>query len=425
MEAAIAQIDALLTQIQDTEITPQFQRMALFFNRVKKDTSAEWVNGKGYKLNSNMTPEASNAYVSEGGANPPGGTPEYVNMYCNIVRYRKVMDITTDLYQDLTKGGSAGEQSRINFGQYVGELNANAIREMEEALMGDGTGIKATVGAGSSTTSIVLSLTPAATWGSSKGSQFLIKNGVYDIYSAAGVQTQSQVTLSAVVKGTSPTATPAATLSVAPSATDVLVYTGSYNKVLRGAAYLVNNGNGVLQMLSRATYPELRSPVIDAASASLTVSVVTKLKRLVKYRALDENGGMGLTLLTSYAQAMAYELLGYPLKRASMSDSTFNPVYEKLKHGDTEWLDTPVCDEDRMYFLDMKDWGRIEKRAYGFISDDGMKIRIKGGSNGTGSNAWYSVLGWDGNYYINRPGNHGLIKRLSTGDVATEALAWS
>jgi hypothetical protein len=40
------------------------------------NTNAEWVNGKGYKINMYMTQEASNAYVSEGGSNPPGGQPE-------------------------------------------------------------------------------------------------------------------------------------------------------------------------------------------------------------------------------------------------------------------------------------------------------------------------------------------------------------
>lgn len=423
-QSAIAQIDALLTQIQDTEVVPQFQRLALFFNRIQRDTSAEWVNGKGYKLNANMTPEASNAWVSEGGSNPSGGQPEYTNMYVNITRYRKVLDITTDLYQDLTKSGQGGESARINFGKYVGEMNANAIREMEEELMGDGTGKKATVGSGSSTTSIVLSTTAAATWGSSKGAEFLIKNGVYDLYDSSGSLREANITLSAVVKGTSPAATPASTLSVTPASTDVLVYAGSYNKAARGAAYFVNNDNGVFQMLSRSAYPELKSPVIDAASAALTVSTVTKLKRLVKQRALDERGGMGLTILTSYAQAEAYERLGYNLKRASMGDGTFNPAYDKIKHGDSEWLDTPVCDEDRMYFLDMKDFGRIEKRAYGFISDDGLKIRMKQGNAGTGSNAWFAVLGWDGNYCIKRPGNHGLIKRLATTDLATSAAAW-
>src|SRR5262245_1925766 len=160
MQSAIQQVDALLTQLQSNEITPQFQRKAIFFSRVKKDTTAEWVNGKGYKLNSNMTPEASNAYVSEGGSNPPGGQPEYVNMYVNIVRYRKTGDITSDLYQDLTKAGAAGEPARLTFSKHVGEMNANAIRCLEEDFMGDVSGKKATVGAGSTTTSIVLSVTP-------------------------------------------------------------------------------------------------------------------------------------------------------------------------------------------------------------------------------------------------------------------------
>lgn len=425
MQTAIQQIDALLTQLQSNEITPQFQRKAIFFGRIKKDTTAEWVNGKGYKLNSNMTPEASNAYVSEGGSNPPGGTPEYVNMYVNIVRYRKSGDITSDLYQDLTKAGSAGEPARLTFSKHVGEMNANAIRHMEEDFMGDGSGKKATVGAGSTTTSIVLSTTPAATWGSSKGAQFLIKNGVYDLLDAAGALRAANITLAAVVKGTSPTATPAATLPVTPAATDILVPAGSFNKAPRGVAYFVNNDTGLFQMLSRATFPELRSPVEDAAGAALSISLVTKIKRKIKYRSTEENGGMGLTILSSYAQSEAYERLGYNLVRIGAREEVFDPTPRKIGHGDSEWLDTPVVDEDRMYFLNMKDFGRIEKRALGFMEEDGMKIRIKSGSNGTGANAWYFILAWDGNLYINSPKEHGLIKRLSLNDLATEPNSWN
>lgn len=425
MQSAIQQVDALLTQLQSTEITPQFQRKAIFFSRIKKDTTAEWVNGKGYKLNSAMTPEASNAYVSEGGSNPAGGQPEYVNMYVNIVRYRKTGDVTSDLYQDLTKAGSAGEPARLTFSKHVGEMNANAIRCLEEDFMGDGSGKKATVGAGSSTTSIVLSTTPAASFGSSKGAQFLIKNGVYDLLDSAGALREANITLAAVTKGSSPTATPAATLGVTPAATDQLVLAGSFNKAPRGVAYFVNNDTGLFQMLSRGSFPELRSPVEDAGNAALSISLVTKIKRKIKYRSTEENGGMGLTILSSYAQSEAYERLGYNLVRIGAREEVFDPTPKKIGHGDSEWLDTPVVDEDRMYFLQMKDFGRLEKRALGFIEDDGMKIRIKSGSNGTGANSWYFVIGWDGNIYINSPKEHGLIKRLSLNDLATEPNSWN
>lgn len=425
MQTAIQQIDALLTQLQSNEITPQFQRKAIFFSRVKKDTTAEWVNGKGYKLNSNMTPEASNAYVSEGGSNPPGGQPEYVNMYVNIIRYRKTGDISTDLYQDLTKAGAAGEPARLTFSKHIGDMNANAIRCLEEDFMGDGSAKKATVGSGSTTTSIVLSTTAAATWGSTKGAQFLIKNGVYDLLDVNGALREANITLQAVTKGSSPTATPANTLGVTPAATDQLVLAGSYNKAPRGVAYFVNNDTGLFQLLSRAQFPELRSPVEDAAGAGLSISLVTKIKRKIKYRSTEDNGGMGLTILSSYAQSEAYERLGYNLVRISAREEVFDPTPKKIAHGDSEWLDTPVVCEDRMYFLQMKDFGRIEKRALGFVDEDGLKMRMKAGNNGTGANAWYFVLGWDGNIYINSPKEHGLIKRLGLNDLATEPNSWN
>src|SRR5215471_10439168 len=175
----MTQLEAVLTQIEGEEVIPQFQQKAIFFNRIMANTSAEWVNGKGYKIDMYMTQEASNAYVSEGGSNPAGGQPEYVDAYVNIIRYRKTGDITSDVYQDLQRGDRS---VRLRFADYIGQLNTSAIREIEEQLMGDGKGTKAVLTSGSTTTTFNFTTAAAATWGATKGSQYLIPGGNYDCY---------------------------------------------------------------------------------------------------------------------------------------------------------------------------------------------------------------------------------------------------
>jgi hypothetical protein len=81
---------------------------------------------------------------------------------------------------------------------------------------------------------------------------------------------------------------------------------------------------------------------------------------------------------------------------------------------------------DRIYFSRLKVWGRIEKRPLGFVPIDaeGQKMMMKQGSNGTGANAYFFILGSDLQIFVNSPKEHGLIKRLSLGDLATEARSW-
>lgn len=417
----LAQLEAVLAQIESDQVVPQFQQKALFFNRIMANTSAEWVNGKGYKIDMYMTQEASNAYVSEGGSNPPGGQPEYVDAYVNIVRYRKSGDITSDVYQDLQRGDKS---VRLKFSEYIGQLNTSAIREMEEALMGDGRGIKAVVGTGSTVNRFNFSVTAATTWGATKGSAFLIPGGVYDWYNAAGTLNTANIVLTSVTKGATPTATPNITLGTVPASGDFLVWNGSYNKVHRGLAHFVTDDTGAFQMLSRATYQQLRSPIEDLGFAMITVSTITKIKRKVMFRSSADSPNQ-LTIVCGYSQAEAYERLGYPLKRYDGAATKFDGSFGEIGHGNSEWLPTPVMDEDRLYFCYMKDFGRIEKRPFGFLTEDGLKIRQKQGLNGTGANAWYFNLGWDGNFYIQSPKEHGLVKRAGTNDLATEASAWS
>ena len=53
---------------------------------------------------------------------------------------------------------------------------------MEEALMGDGRGLKAVVSGTGHPVAFTFTTSPTATWGATKGSQFLIPNGIYDAY---------------------------------------------------------------------------------------------------------------------------------------------------------------------------------------------------------------------------------------------------
>lgn len=414
-------VEAFLRQMQDNEIAQQYQDEAIFVNSIANKIPGQFVNQKGYEITAEFTPDNSHAYISAGGANPSGGSNDYAKMYVGYVRYRKTIEIDSDTYMDMQQGK---DSTLVDFAKKVARVNASGIREIEEAAMGDGRGIKAVVGSGSSTSSIVLTTTPTTTPFTSKGSAFLYKNFVYDLYDSSNALREANITASAVTYGTSPTLTPSSTLTVTPASTDYLVLAGSFNKVHRGLDYLVNNGSSLFQGLLPSAYQALKSPVEDLAGAPLQPSTIMRLKNKVKYR-LGIQAAKSLMVLGPPAQLEAYARTGINFLQLSVGqkwDGTVNSV----AMGDSTLMESTVVDEDRLYFLDKSDLYKIERRPWGFIKDDDLgTFRQKQGSNGTGANAIYANLGTDLNFYVKNRRGHGVIKRAAVTDVATEANAWS
>jgi hypothetical protein len=201
---------------------------------------------------------------------------EYAKMYVGYARYRKSIEIDLDTFDDMTKGK---ESALVSFADKVARVNASGMREAEEAAMGDGLGIKAVVGSGSTTTSIVLTTTQTLTPFTSKGAAFLYKNHEYDLCDSSNNLRESGIRASAVTKGTSPTLTPAQTLSVTPASTDFLVLKGSFNKVHRGIDYLINNTTTLFQGLLSRTWPARRFSLRPSCACATRSSTRLALRR--------------------------------------------------------------------------------------------------------------------------------------------------
>lgn len=415
-----ANVEVFTQQLQDKEVAQQYQDEAVFMNAVVDKKPGEWVNQKGYEITAEFTPDNSHAYISAGGAMPAGGSNEYAKMYVGYTRYRKSIEIDLDTFDDMSKGK---ESSLVSFADKVARVNSSGMREAEEAAMGNGKGIKAVVGSGSSTSSIVLTTTQTLTPFTSKGSQFLYKNHVYDLYDSSDALREANIRASAVAYGSSPTLTPAATLTVTPASTDVLVLAGSFNKVHRGLDYLVNNTTTLFQGLLPSTYPQLKSAVEDLNGKPLQPSTIMRLRNKVKYR----NGitkAKSLMVLGPLAQTEAYARTGINFLQLGVGQKWDGTVNE-IAMGDMTIMESTVMDEGTLYFLNKEDIHKIEKRAWGFIKDGKAgTFQQKQGSNGTGADSIYANLGQDINLYVKQRRSHGVIKRAATGDVATESGSW-
>ena len=417
MPTQLQNLEAVTRQMQENEIVQQYNDEALFLNNFVDRKPGKWVNGKGYQISSNFVPDPSHAYISEGGANPAGGSNEFANMYVGYTRYRKTIDLSNDALDDLLNGN---QDVQLSFAEKVQNVTSSAIRELEEACWGDGTGIKAVVGSGSTTTSIVLTTTPTTTPFTSKGSEFLYKNVVYDWYNSSGTLQESNITASAVTKGTSPTLTPASTLSGSPSSTDILVIAGSYNKVHRGMRYLYANGSGLKQGLLQSTYDELKTPQLDLAGSPLQPSDVLRLRNRIRYRS-GVKSGKGMMIVGSITQLEAYQRTGFNFLQLNVGQP-WDGVVNKATMGGVTPMELTTCDEDTLWFINGDDIGKIEKMPWGFISTkSGQTWFQKSGSNGTGSDGQYAVMGTNINLYTKKPNSGGVIVRASVTGLSTSS----
>jgi hypothetical protein len=420
--------EVFLQQLQDKEVAQQYQDECVFINEIAAGIPGQWVNQKGFEITSEFAPDPSHGYITAGGSEPGGGSNEYAKMYVGYARYRKSLEITNDDYDDMNAGKEA---ALVSFADKVARINSSGMRECEEAAMGNGLGIKAVVGAGSSTTNIVFTTTPTLTPFTSKGAQFLYKNHRYALYDSSNVLREANIVAAAVGKqGTTPFLTPVTTLSVTPASTDFLVYFdpgsgSSINRVHRGIRYLVNNTNTLFQGLLPTQFPELRSPMEDLAGAPLQPSHVMRLKNKIKYRRGVKAGQVAMLILGSVAQLEAYARTGINFLQLNVGqkwDGTINQV----GMGDSKLMETTTLDEDCLYFLNKPDLKKIEKRKWGFIQDGtGQKLKQKQGTNGTGADAVYGNLGTDLNFYVKQRSAHGAIVRAAITDLATEATAWA
>jgi hypothetical protein len=274
-----------------------------------------------------------------------------------------------------------------------GLLEMRTMALMKEAnyqAFDDGTAARAII---KSISGAVLTLynptahSPLSTYGSTKGGVHLRVGETYDIYDATFATYKGTVTVTAKTNTT-------ATVSPTPSIvdTDVMVLSGSLYKAPRGLSYLINNDTGTFQLLSRATYPELKSPVTDLSGSSISVADFIKIKNLLIARA-----GVGkaktVTAIMSLAQDDALRRLGMNFKRWDGDAKTFDGSFDKFQVGDTVAFIDPDADEDRIYLVCKSEIKKYTERPFGVYNMDGNSIRMRSGVSGYGSDAYTGAIG--------------------------------
>lgn len=340
----------------------------------------EDVNGRGVRIPVYLSPNESNNLYGEGGSLATPGSEEFIETRVFYTRYSKGASFTGDVIDNWkTKsqiiGGITDKLSRVQ----------NAGKKFIQRLaLGNGTGQVAVAGPGSPVSGQVLTLASTTTGGSTLGARYLLKRGIYDAFTAAGVQHATAVT---VTSKTGTTATFSGNIASIVAA-DILVPTASLNNAPHGLASIINNDTGNFQGQSRSTFPQLQANVFGAAQALPSVALVKKVKDQQKYLASED--AQDIQLLSSPSPKNLYERQAYNLVRLGQ-DTKFTGTMDGVGHQGSDWTEIIDMEEDTIYGYRKTHLLKFELHPFSPLNYDGQTFRLFY-SNGTATEnyvVWY------------------------------------
>lgn len=409
-------ISAALREHVNPTLQEQYELQTTLLN--EWGDSGEPINERGTRISSRVFRNPSFGWFGEAGAFATPGKETYIEMKVFVTRCSQGFEFSGDFLQQINDP----ENLIRGLTQQLSSFTGTAKKKINQALYGDNTGELAVVLTNDSTTQVTFSKTLAN--GSLFGVRKLDPNGSYKFYSSSGTERttgNSGTSLLASKVESTAVGTFDSTSNVPTdvAATDIIVHAGSYNKAVTGLKKHVNNDTGVYQLQSRSTYPQLKADSDDAAGDTITTARLNKMKGRIRYRIPDESA-MNVKLLSAPAQYDLYSRIGHNFIRFNRDGggpAVFRQDFEKVQHGNSEWMVDVDCDEDRIYGLNMQYFKKFVLMPFGTYDLDNMTMRMYF-SNGAGSDKYTGWQGMKFNIGNERPNSNFVIKSLSTTDAA-------
>lgn len=417
-QLSIPTIAPVLNQMV-ADLQTQFENQTTFYNTVVKKKNDGFVNGKGWRIPSYLRRPTGITAGTEGFSFNQPGLPAWDDMWVYPAQVALAWELSGRTIRNFNSGSKQSQISSI--GEYMANVAAALTKDIERNCYGDGSGLRASASSSSGGT-LTLLTAAASTFGATKGSVWLEVGEIYDVVSSAGaIRGQAKVTSKAASNTAAVTYFGMTDTDV--TSTDILVPTGGYLNFPRGLAYIVNNDTGVFQLLSRGTYTQLKSNVVDLSGAAITVSDFDQAVSFVEIRGDNMGNRQGLNAWMPVAQFSALTRLGQNLKRFMGDATKFDGSFQEFGFGSVTCAKALDCDEDRIYFINQDDFFVIEEKPFGVYSDDGNDFRMKMGTAGVGSDSWTGAMGVHFQMGAYQPRKHALIKRAATTGLPTQVAA--
>lgn len=416
----IPTINPALNQIVG-DLRTQYETQLTAYNAIAKRGKKNFVNGKGERIPSKFRRPTGITAHQEGGSFNAPGTPRYDDMYVYPLAVSLAYDLSGRVIRNMNAGS---EYSQIEgLSDYLADIAAALQKDIERNMWGNGQGSRA-IATSSAAGVLTCQSAAAATYGATKGATHLEIGETYDIINSSTGAVRGQFRVTAKT-ATTATGVYSGMADADVSSGDFVVPQGGYLNFPRGFAYGVNNDTGIFQALSRATYAELKSSVVDLAGASQTVSDFNQAVSFLQIRGdvLGPQTGVGAWM--PVAQEANMLRLGQNLKRFNGTDTKFDGSFQTFGYGNLTMNICKDMDEDRTYFCRADDMFNLEEMPFGTYDLDGNQLRMKLGTAGVGSDAYVGALGVQFNIGWGQPRMHTLIKRAAIAGLPTEVAAFS
>lgn len=386
-----SQVTALELERVIPKIRTLFERDDKFYANIKK-REVEKISNRQMRIPLEIRPGGAFQYFNaNGGDLGRGGGPTFdkavltsVFMSENI-EYTKLAQWATD-------------DSRKAIVSTVRRLTAIAFDEMRRQLdaqmMQDGSGVIGTVGAGSTTSSLVLNV-------DGFGARLMRFGQTIQVFNSVGPALRGSAVITGWdVVGKTVTIDPA----IAGVTTNDLVVTNGITtptfaaaQALFGVPYHHNSSSsGTWLGFDRSTTPEIRSNRVNASSNPLTLPLPRLAINAIGNRVGIDNN-FNPNAWTHPAQKQAYENIGQLVSfiQKQPKEEGLDMYFERMSMAGAAVKISFNWNPSRIDFVTDEVWGRAEILPLGFYTTDGRKIfELRGASGGVATaDIFYLVIG--------------------------------
>lgn len=413
-------VQDLRRQAVDTQVRTFFENNAPGYNAFKKNTEITEVTEKGYRIPYfSRRPGGHTGWIPSSSDFNAAVSPQTQSMYVFPVGYALPMQFTGALLRSF-KDDSAN--AIASFNDLLKLYTETATKRLNRIFYGDGTGALAfsasTLGSTGSGQTMNCSTSAAATAGQTKGAKYLEAGHTYQaINTSTGavrgtIVIETEGATSATVNVTSGTVTSG----------DPIVDVGSYNRYMRGLAKLISDQTDDLQGLSRSTFPDLKSSVIDLNGGRFTPVTLETLKATLHTRHNSADARSGLLFFITPGLLSTLRAQGYGL-RQYIGDDTVKGVSQKYEDGDSVFIEDADMDDDRVYAVKSENMRQFEEMPFGEYNLDSQEFRMLLGANNTGSDNYQKAIGCRANPGMLWPRSAAFVKRSDlTGVVRSTSV---
>lgn len=352
----LTQFDPVLKELYGPGIVEELNEQVPFLKLIEKDAGNVAFDGRRWLVPIHTGRNSGIGARAEGAVLPTAGAQTYVD-YTIKPSYQ---------YGGIKVSGQVIEQSKTDkgaFGRAV-QLEMENLRnqfrsDLNFQFQRDGTGVRATINAGSSGTTVTIGATPY---------DLLFENMLVDIYDATLTTNKGTRTVSAVTLDPKTWTVTGITIDSALVVvnTDVIIRSGNKGNEVTGLDAIV--GAGTYGGINPSSYSIWQSPVLDNGGTNRPINY-SLFQQAVDVGNIAGGGQLKYFFTTPDVRRSFF--LYMTSEKRIVNNKTYEGGFDSIEYDGKEIFIDRMCKANNMYGLDPQYLYRLQTRDLHWIDDDG------------------------------------------------------